>query len=85
MVFYFSRCQSAIGRTGGSQTVMLARNCMDKRSILRELMHVLGFNDEHLRSDRDSFITVNRNNIKSSKCFTIFNDEEKLSNPACGA
>lgn len=37
---------------------------MSKKNILRELMHSLGFNDEHLRSDRDSFITVNLNNIR---------------------
>ncbi|XP_055332503.1 zinc metalloproteinase nas-7-like [Paramacrobiotus metropolitanus] len=60
------QCQSAIGRTGGAQIVMLGKNCMDKRSILREMMHVLGFNDEHLRSDRDDYITVNLNNIKQA-------------------
>ncbi|GAU97032.1 hypothetical protein RvY_08395 [Ramazzottius varieornatus] len=57
------QCQSAIGRTGGAQSLLLARNCLNQRSILRELMHVLGFNDEHLRSDRDQFITVNLNNV----------------------
>ena len=30
-------------------------------------MHVLGFNDEHLRSDRDQFITVNLNNVNEGK------------------
>ncbi|OQV25888.1 Speract receptor [Hypsibius exemplaris] len=61
-----TQCQSSIGRVGGAQLLTLGRSCLSKRSIMRELMHALGFQDEHLRADRDSFVTINYNNIKSS-------------------
>ena len=48
---------------GGEQTFMLSNGCVDTGIVVHELMHVLGFEHEHNRADRDSFITVNFENI----------------------
>ena len=32
--------------------------------VYKEVMHILGFYDEHNREDRDEYIDINWNNIK---------------------
>ncbi|XP_075185922.1 embryonic protein UVS.2-like [Anomaloglossus baeobatrachus] len=52
-------CYSIIGRTGGGQAVGVdISGCMYKGIIQHELNHVLGFVHEHMRSDRDSYVTI---------------------------
>ncbi|XP_075185923.1 embryonic protein UVS.2-like [Anomaloglossus baeobatrachus] len=52
-------CHSTIGRSGGKQAVGLdIYGCMYKGIIQHELNHVLGFVHEHMRSDRDSYVTI---------------------------
>ena len=36
--------------------------------IVHELMHVLGFEQEHRRSDRDEHVLINYDNIPKGKC-----------------
>ena len=38
---------------------------MQTGTILHEILHALGVYHEHTRPDRDSFVTINYNNIQS--------------------
>jgi len=59
-------CWSYIGRTGGWQTVHLQTNgCVYVGIIAHELMHALGFWHEHTRVDRDEYVRINTDRIKS--------------------
>ena len=42
------------------------KGCVVEKTIIHELVHALGFNHEHERPDRDSFITVNYHLIKEN-------------------
>ncbi|NP_001108257.1 uncharacterized protein LOC100137635 precursor [Xenopus laevis] len=57
-------CWSPIGRVGGAQTVSLQRSgCMWASVIEHEIMHSLGLHHEHVRNDRDKYVSVQWNNI----------------------
>lgn len=64
-----SGCNSWLGRAGGAQTINLTRSegCITKALMRHEIGHALGFIHEHQRFDRDNYVTVNYNNIKSGK------------------
>uniref|UniRef100_F7BBI5 Metalloendopeptidase n=3 Tax=Ciona intestinalis TaxID=7719 RepID=F7BBI5_CIOIN len=59
-------CMSDLGRSGGKQSMTLGRGCDSMRGIIiHEFMHALGFFHEQSRFDRDRYVTVVWNNIKS--------------------
>ncbi|XP_069938204.1 zinc metalloproteinase nas-4-like [Cherax quadricarinatus] len=60
-------CSSWVGRSGGVQVVSLGQGCVQFGVILHELMHAAGFWHEQSRSDRDQYVVINWNNIKTGK------------------
>ncbi|XP_056391195.1 astacin-like metalloendopeptidase isoform X1 [Hyla sarda] len=60
-------CWSSMGITGGAQTVSLEQpSCLWSGIVLHEVLHALGLNHEHVRTDRDGYVQVQWNNIQSS-------------------
>ncbi len=59
-----SGCSSSVGRTGSVQYVNLASGCSTGNTI-HELLHALGMFHEHTRCDRDTFVTINTQNIQA--------------------
>jgi len=66
-----SGCSSSIGRTGSRQTVSLGTGCVYSGIVMHELMHAAGFWHEQSRADRDEFISVQWDNIKSGMEFNF--------------
>lgn len=58
-------CNSAVGRIGGRQLVScaLASGSFNTSSVIHEIAHTVGFFHEHMRIDRDRFVTVLRGAI----------------------
>ncbi|XP_056401096.1 embryonic protein UVS.2-like [Hyla sarda] len=51
-------CVAYVGRIGGGQMVGIAGGCMYRGIIQHEINHALGFYHEHMRSDRDDYVTI---------------------------
>lgn len=51
--------------------MVLGYDCLSQGEIVHEVMHVLGFSHEHTRPDRDRYVTIMWNNIKSGT-YTYF-------------
>ncbi|XP_075911356.1 uncharacterized protein LOC142906764 [Petromyzon marinus] len=58
---------SFLGQKGGAQSLSLEPGKVTKGVVLHELMHALGFQHEHCRSDRDKYITVQEDNIEEDE------------------
>jgi hypothetical protein len=59
-------CASYVGRIGGAQPILVHPSCRESE-ITHELMHAIGFIHEHQRDLRDSFLTIQFNNIQKDK------------------
>ncbi|CAG0912504.1 unnamed protein product [Notodromas monacha] len=45
--------------------MVLEPGCIDKPTVVHELVHLLGFPHEHSRTDRDKYVRVNWKNLRS--------------------
>ena len=77
-------CWSWIGRTSGAnegQVLSLdeTNSCMNPGTIQHEILHALGLLHEHTRSDRDSYVKVNWDNIKENGKKNYWKDENGIS------
>lgn len=63
-----SGCWSSVGRVGGKQEVNLqSPGCLTKPgTAIHELMHALGFLHEQNREERDSYVSIEYQNIQPS-------------------
>ncbi|XP_039257212.2 uncharacterized protein LOC120333888 isoform X1 [Styela clava] len=63
-------CSSLVGSLEyyeSPQIVSLAWGCDLSRTVHHELKHLLGFEHEHTRADRDAYVTVRMDNVKEGK------------------
>ncbi|CAL1292322.1 unnamed protein product [Larinioides sclopetarius] len=59
-------CRAVVGYIGRRSKLTLGNGCIWVARVLHELLHVLGFFHEHTRPDRDDFVTIFNNNIKTA-------------------
>ncbi|CDW52714.1 zinc metalloproteinase nas 4 [Trichuris trichiura] len=61
-------CQSTVGRQYPKKSFMLLnlRECKIGGLLQHELLHTLGFQHEHSRPDRDTFIIINWENVREN-------------------
>ena len=67
-VIHFDSCASLVGRQvrGGMQRLMLAPACLTRHgTIMHQFLHALGFYHEISRGDRDTYVTINFDNIRA--------------------
>lgn len=67
-----SYCYSYVGRQGGRQIMKMFGECMRNGAMIHELGHVVGFNHEHQRPDRDDYILIHFENINPGNFFFPF-------------
>uniref|UniRef100_A0A914UP75 Metalloendopeptidase n=1 Tax=Plectus sambesii TaxID=2011161 RepID=A0A914UP75_9BILA len=68
-----SGCKSYIGFNTPRLTFLNSANCLLHGIIQHELMHVLGFDHEHKRPDRDDFVKVHLENVVGKAYYDSFN------------
>ncbi|CAH2093761.1 unnamed protein product [Euphydryas editha] len=75
-------CWSSVGRLGGRQEVNLqSPGCLSKKgTVLHELLHAIGFMHEQSRPERDDFVKVKYENIKSGSENNFRKEDTKRSN-----
>ncbi|EFX86902.1 hypothetical protein DAPPUDRAFT_43558, partial [Daphnia pulex] len=59
-------CWSYVGKIGGSQDLSLDDGCVVSwapGTVMHELMHTAGFWHEHMRPDRDTYVSINLSNV----------------------
>ncbi|XP_068438895.1 high choriolytic enzyme 1-like [Clinocottus analis] len=76
-------CYSALGRTGGRQELSLnRRGCLYHGIIQHEINHALSFQHEQTRSDRDSHVLINWDNIDPNMAYNFHKqDTNNLNTP----
>jgi hypothetical protein len=55
-------CTSDIGYSNGINKISLTKDCLDTNSIIHQVMHILGFDHENNRLDRNEHIDINFEN-----------------------
>uniref|UniRef100_A0A3Q2ZEG9 Metalloendopeptidase n=1 Tax=Kryptolebias marmoratus TaxID=37003 RepID=A0A3Q2ZEG9_KRYMA len=76
-------CYSELGRTGGRQELSLNKGgCIYGGIAQHELLHALGFQHEQTRSDRDSYVRINWQNIIQQSAYNFYkHDTNNLNTP----
>lgn len=63
-------CDSHIGMIGGRQRISLKKGdaftCLERGTILHELVHAIGFDHMQNHPDRDGYVRIHWNNIEES-------------------
>ena len=59
-------CASWVGRRGGTQKLWVSPQCA-AGGVMHEIGHLIGFEHEHTRNDRDQYIQIHWDNIDASK------------------
>ncbi len=72
-----SGCSSYVGRQGGKQNIWVGSYCTSG-NIIHEIGHAAGLFHEHIRSDRDSYVTINWENIKEGKSHNFNNQSSGI-------
>ena len=66
VILNFFRCAAGLGRWAAATPMYTADHC-SIGNMMHELMHTLGVFHEQARNDRDEYIEVKFQNIRSSK------------------
>ncbi|RXG51231.1 Zinc metalloproteinase nas-7, partial [Armadillidium vulgare] len=76
-------CAATVGQERMFNTLRMNSECMDNFTLLHELYHVLGFEHEQCRSDRDKYVTILTENIRPDVVlnFDIIPDDDVLKVP----
>ena len=64
---FANRCNSDVGKIRGRQTTSLGSGCFRHGIIVHELGHLVGFQHEQNRPDREQYVKINYENIQESK------------------
>lgn len=67
-----NRCSSMVGMRENMQYVRLGSHCLNKRNVLHEIGHVLGFHHEHSRPDRDNYVDILYENVQGDQIENFF-------------